>query len=391
MASFDEPSNPVMPIKAPAFTPMEWLAHSAVHVMRYMRIGPFGCQQRHWQEAMKATCGQGLATNLELGRAFSAHDNAAKRKAGQAMHCWITKVIEPALETVADVFADLHAINDHPISVQHALFCCGLLPEQAAGRIRESRRSVATAFSKLLATETLQSLRCPPAWREHSWTNQSTGYVLWQMDRQMGSPQQPVVYPVTSTHWYIEIRRWALPLRVVLNAQRFEVDLRQRLWEMNRVRVVGTILWHHKMPAISTMLLRNIAHTDPSEYGLVELARYLTDEGFESISGPIVVIDAIEKTSDVADVEVAHAVQSFVDSLLKIHLPGAKAGTIAWNGLPAPWLYPPNKEELLPHDWEQYDHACQGIARALSRIDFCLKQAHGVALTTVNLFWERKR
>jgi hypothetical protein len=373
-----------------AATPLEGLAFAALHTMQLLRIGPFGTQQRIWQQAMEAS-GDMLSSQIPLREAFERFDSAGKHPQGYALRSWTSKVIEPALLTVADIMGELHVFNDHPVSVQQGLFQSGLLPVQAASRIRDSRKSVGSTITKLLESESIQSLRCPPNWREGGWVKQSPAYVSWQIDTMRGHPQQPVVFPVSNAQWSIDIRRWNLPLRVTLNAQLFDADIQQRLWSLNRIKVVGTILWHPKMPAISNSLLRNIANTDPAERGIAELSRYLKESDIEAVAGPIVLIDAIEKTSDVAHGEVVHAIQSLVDALLKVHLPGQKAGTIVWNALPAPWLYPPQRDELVNDDWMRYEADCATVAQALSRIAAGLRLEQGHAMTSINLKWERRR
>lgn len=369
---------------------MEGLATAAMRTMQLLRIGPFGNQQRVWQQAMEAT-GATFLSQVPLKEAFKKFDLAGKHANGYTMRAWSLKVIEPALDIVANIMDDLHVFSDHPQGVQQGLFQCGLLPVQASSRIRDSRKSVASAIAGMLEFESIQSLRCPSNWREQGWFYQSPAYVAWQIDTQRGDPQQPVVFPVNNAQWSIDIRRWNLPLRVTLNAQLFDADIQQRLWALNRVKVIGTILWHPKMPSISNTLLRNVANTDPNERGIAELARYLKDSDLEAAAGPIVLIDAIEKTTDVAHEELVHAVQSLVDALLKVHLPGQKVGTVVWNALPAPWLYPPEKSELINEDWLRYEADSNTVGQAMSRIAAGLRTEHGHAMTSINLKWERKR
>lgn len=388
MAAFIESTAPMGDKRTS--TPMDGLALAAQHTMQLLRIGPFGTQQRLWQQAMEGS-GAMLSSQLPLREAFDKFDQTCRHPPGYTLRCWTAKVIEPALMTVADIMCDLHVFGDHPISVQRGLFQSGLLPMQASSRIRDSRKSVATAIAKALEGESLHALRCPAQWRESGWIKQSEAYVAWQIDTFRGNPQQPVVFPVSNAQWSIAIRRWNLPLRVTLNAQLFDADIQQRLWSLNRVKVIGTILWHPKLPSIGTALLRNIANTDPAEQGIAELSRYLKDGDFESVAGPIVLVDAIEKTSDVAHEEVVHAVISLVDALLKVHLPGQKVGTIVWNTLPAPWLYPPQREELVNEDWSRYEANSATVSQALGRIGAGLRSEHGHAMTSINLKWERRR
>lgn len=388
MTSFDNPSGALSESRLPPA--MEGLATAAVSTMQLLRIGPFGGMQRVWQQAMEAN-GAALLSQVPLAEAFEKFDHAGNQAKGYALRCWSLKVIEPALETVADIMADLHVFSDHPESVQKGLFKSGLLPMQASSRIRDSRKNVASAVAGMLARESIQSLRCHPQWRDHGWFKQSEAYVAWQIDTRRGNPQQPVVFPVSNAQWSIDIRRWGLPLRVTLNAQLFDADVQQRLWALNRVKVIGTLLWHPKMQSISNTLLRNIANTDPTEHGITELARYLKDGVLEAAAGPILLIDAIEKTSDVAHEEVVHAVQSLVDGLLKVHLPGQKIGTVVWNTLPAPWLYPPDRAELIPEDWMSYEADCSAVAQTISSIAAGLRIEHGHAMTSIPLKWERKR
>ncbi|MDT8992703.1 hypothetical protein RQP54_17660 [Curvibacter sp. APW13] len=388
MTAFTDTSRP-MEGQQPT-SRLEWLAHAALHTMQLLRIGPFGNQQRMWQQAMESS-GHLLSSQIPLYEAFAKYEREGKHEAGYALRSWQNQVIEPALSMVADILSDLHVFSDHPLIVQRGLFQSGLLPGQAASRILDSRVSVAAAVAKLLEGESIQTLRCPPKWRDAGWIKQSPAYVSWQIDALRGHPQQPVVYPVSNAQWSIDIRRWNAPLRVTLNAQVFDADVQQRLWTLNHVKVIGTMLWHPKIPSISNALLRNIANTDPAEKGIAELSRYLKEHEIEAIAGPIVLIDAIEKSNDVAHPEVVHAMQSLVDALLKVHLPGQKVGTIVWNALPAPWLYPPARDELVPDDWNAYEAACATVSQALSRISAGLREQQGHAMTSINLQWERRR
>lgn len=388
MATFTDLSGPLSERRLPPL--MEGLASAAMRTMQLLRIGPFGLQQRSWQHAMEAS-GTTIMSQAPLAEAFPKFDQASNNPPGYAMRSWSLKVIEPALEIVANILGDLHVFSDHPEGVQQGLFKSGLLPVQAASRIRDSRKSVAAAVAGLLGRESIQTLRNPLNWRDHGWCKQSPAYAAWQIDAQRGDPQQPVVFPVSNAQWSVNISRWNLPLRVTLNAQLFDADIQQRLWALNRIKVIGTLLWHPKIPSISNTLLRNIANTDPSEQGISELSHYLKDAAIEATAGPILLIDAIEKTNEVSHEEVVHAVQSLADALLKVHLPGRKIGTIVWNALPAPWLYPPSKTELLNDDWMDYESSCNTVAQSLSRIAAGLREEHGHAMTSIQLKWERKR
>lgn len=371
-------------------SPMDGLVSAALHAMRLLRIGPFGSQQRLWQQAMESS-GSMLSSQTPLHQAFQKFEQTGRRPQGYTLRCWTNKVVDPALTTVASIWADLHVFSDHPMGVQQGLFQSGLLPMQAAKRIMDSRKSVAAALAKRMATETIQTLRCPVQWKDHAWSQQSAAYIAWQIDVQRGAPQQPVVFPVSNAQWSMDIRRWNLPLRVTLNAQQFDADLQQRLWTLNRVKVIGTLLWHPKVPSINNSLLRNIANIDPNELGIAELAGHLKGEGFETVAGPIVIIEAIEKSSDVSHGELVDAVQALLDALLKVHLAGQKVGTIVWNTLPAPWLYPPQQDELVPDDWAHYERINATVTQALTRLSNGLLKDQGHALTSMYLKWERKR
>lgn len=368
---------------------LDGLAATTIKIMRLLRAGPYGHNQRTWQAAMEE--GRTLmATQVPLQLAFERFDEANRLPLGTTTKRWILEVLSPGCSIAAQLLNDLHVVTDHPLPVQRGLFECGLLPAMAAGRIVNSRDSLCEAISRILRAETLQSLRCPDRQYEYSWCGQLQSYSKWVTDQRRCDPQQQVVYPVTETNWSLEVRTRQLPLRVTLNAEEIDVDIQQRLWQLNQVKILGTLLWHPKISNVSNILLRNIGHTDPNEQGVTALSKYLREQNFDSIASPILMVDAIEKTSDVSHDELKQAVNVFVSTLLKVHSAGQHMGTVVWNTLPAPWIYPPGQSDLLSADWKTYMDQCQKIEGTISKVAADMRINHGHAMGSLMLKWARK-